>query len=75
LVAIYSACLGLLNLAKRYGKQRLEAACAYGWKSGARSRRSIASILENGMDTQLFQEPTEFNLGNHANVRGSNYYH
>lgn len=71
----YRACLGLLNLAKRYGKHRLEAACAYGWKSGARSRRSIASILENGMDTQRYQEPTEFNLGVHANVRGSDYYH
>jgi transposase len=36
----YRSCLGLLNLAKRYGEQRLEKACERGWQQGMRSRKS-----------------------------------
>lgn len=71
----YRACLGLLNLAKRYGKDRLESACLYGWNSGARSRKSIASILDKGMDKQPVENVQEFNPGLHENLRGPNYYH
>jgi transposase len=71
----YRACLGLLNLAKRYGKDRLESACLYGWNSGARSRKSIASILDKGMDKQQVENIQEFNPGLHENLRGPNYYH
>lgn len=71
----YRTCLGLLNLGKRYGKKRLESACEYGWNSGVRSRKSIASILENRMDKSQTEQPQELNLGLHNNVRGSSYYH
>lgn len=71
----YRACLGLLNLARQYGKERLEAACHYGWRSGVRSRKSIASILKNGLDRHQHTPQQEINLGAHENVRGATYYH
>ena len=46
----YRACLGLLNLARRYGHTRLEAACHRAVHIGSPSYRSIASILNSGLD-------------------------
>jgi transposase len=73
----YRACLGMLALARTYGNSRLEAACARAVHLGAKSRKSVASILTNGLDQQPLQ-PTlydEVSLPAHANVRGAKYYH
>lgn len=72
----YRSCLGLLALAKRYSPARLEAACQHALALGARSRRSIASILEKGLDAQpLPTEPPQPALPAHDNIRGAGYYH
>jgi transposase len=73
----YRACLGMLALARTYGNQRLEAACARAVHLGAKSRKSIASILANGLDHQPLQPMLydEASLPVHANVRGAKYYH
>ena len=44
---------------------------------GAKSRKSIASILANGLDHQPLQPMLydEASLPVHANVRGAKYYH
>jgi transposase len=74
----YRACLGMLALAKKYGNARLEAACARAVAIGAKSRKSVASILANGLETQpaqhsLYDETPA--LPAHANLRGPKYYH
>src|SRR5215471_16153286 len=46
----YRSCLGLLQLAKRYSAQRLEAPCQRAISLGAFTRRSVASILAHGLD-------------------------
>ena len=73
----YRACLGLLALARKYGDARLEAGCARALNLGARTRKSVASILAAGLDRQptaatLFEDAV---LPAHANVRGPEYYH
>jgi transposase len=70
----YRACLGLLKLAKRYGPERLSAACERALALSAYSYRSVHSILKNGLD----QQPLTASAGaapiEHENVRGPQYY-
>jgi len=72
----YRACLGLLQLSRRYSRSRLEHACARALALRAAHYRSIASILKQGLDQQpLADEPELPDLPPHANVRGAHYYH
>lgn len=73
----YRACLGLLRLQKRYGAERLEAACLRALRAGIRSYRRVASILAHGLDgTSLADESKEStSQPAHENVRGADYYH
>jgi transposase len=71
----YRSCLGILRLAKRYGPQRLEAACTRAVAVRARSYRHVDSILKRGLDRvplpaiEARVAPTA-----HENVRGADYY-
>lgn len=71
----YRSCLGLLRLGKRYGAERLEAACGRALRAGAKSYRHVHSILKHGLDRQpaLIEEPAAAPLV-HANLRGPHYY-
>lgn len=72
----YRSCLGILRLSKKYGAERLEAACARAVAVGARSYRHVDSILKNGLDrTPLPTETTTTKTATHENVRGRDYYH
>jgi transposase len=73
----YRRCLGLLNHARRYGKERLEAACERALAIHSPSYRSVSSILKQGLDRQSLseEEPEQGELPLHANVRGPGYYH
>jgi len=72
----YRACLGLMRLARNHGRERMEAACERALAVGAYRYRSVASILEKGLDRQpVVPQQAEPALPNHANVRGSDYYH
>jgi transposase len=74
----YRSCLGILRLARRYGNERLEAACARALAMSARSFRHLDSMLKNGLDrlplpqSEAQPEPA---AQEHENVRGSHYYH
>ena len=76
----YRSCLGLLNLHKRYGPQRLDAACQRALDIDSPTRKSVLSILKQGLDqvpiegTTPEQEPLPF-TAEHDNVRGPTYYH
>jgi len=71
----YRASLGLLNLNKRFGSTRLEAACKRAIAIGSPTRRSVLSILEKGLDKQPVNTDCTTELPSHSNIRGSKYYH
>jgi len=74
----YRSCLGLLNLEKRYGRVRLEAACARAHRIGSPTRKSVLSILTQGLDRSPPPPAEQTTLAltePHPNVRGSDYYH
>jgi transposase len=71
----YRACLGMLALAKKYSDARVEAACERALTIGAPTRKSVASILERGLERQAAPERPDTPLPAHDNVRGSDYYH
>src|SRR5271157_2093420 len=75
----YRACLGLLNLSKTYGEERLEAACRRALTIGAPHRKRIIEILKAKLD----QHPELFPAADtaaatasrtHGNVRGADYF-
>jgi transposase len=72
----FRSCLGLLGLSKRYGRERLEAACRRVVALDICSYKSVKSILEKGLDKeplpgQLFDPPEPV----HPNIRGATYFH
>lgn len=70
----YRSCLGLLQLARRYDEARLERACQRAQHLGSPARRTIAAILEQGMDrVPLLEEVCDLRLW-HENLRGAAYY-
>jgi transposase len=73
----YRSCLGLMRLARTAGHERLEAACVRALALGVYRYRSVASILDKGLDRQPLTGPAqaELALPHHANVRGPTYYH
>lgn len=75
----YRSCLGLLQLKRRYGTERLEAACGRAMTIGARSRHSVVSILNQGLDQLPIEEADEQPETHartllHENIRGAAYY-
>jgi transposase len=71
----FRSCLGIISLVKRYGKDRVEAACKRALAIGGRSFKSVRSILENGLDQTPSLQPAQAILNlSHDNIRGSDYY-
>ena len=72
----FNTCFGLLRLANAFGEQRLDAACARALAIATLSYKSIASILEKGLDRRPLPEPVQGSLPlEHPNLRGADYYH
>jgi transposase len=72
----FNACFGVLRLSKGFGEPRLEAACARALTLGTVSYKSIAAILDKGLDRRPLPKPAQSSLPlEHANLRGSEYYH
>ena len=71
----YRSCLGLLSLTKRYGPQRVEAACTLALELGAAHYRHVRDILTNGRDLikRAAPEP-QWVAPEHANLRGPANY-
>ena len=71
----YRACLGILRLGKRYGPERLEAACKRALAIKTLSFKSIESILKHGLDKKpLPEQQPQLPAIEHTNVRGPEYY-
>lgn len=72
----YRSCLGILRLSKKYGGERLEAACARAVAVRARSYRHVEAILKNGLDRVALPTTADDDTRviTHENVRGPGYY-
>jgi hypothetical protein len=73
----YRSCLGIMRLGKKYGTERLEAACQRALLLQACSYKSLESILNRQLDRQpLPDAATESAVTpEHDNIRGPHYYH
>lgn len=71
----YRSCLGMLSLAKRYGKDRLEAACERALVLGVCRYRHVRDLLRNNRD-RLQPGPAQSDWVSppHDNLRGPGYY-
>ncbi|HAU58597.1 MAG TPA: IS21 family transposase [Comamonadaceae bacterium] len=70
----YRSCLGLLSLSRRYGRERLEAACERALALGTVRYRHVRDLLANNRDLIAQEKPAEWTSPAHANVRGPDYY-
>lgn len=70
------SCLGILSMAKKVGKERLEKACIRALYFGNYGYRTIKNILQKNLDLQPLPKEFEFEylIGEHENIRGSSYY-
>lgn len=68
--------LGLMRLAGRYGRERLERACTRALRGGKYNYRVICNILESGQDQlELSLESTAVpSMGYHSNIRGADAF-
>lgn len=76
----YRRILALLGNAKKYGRERLNNACARALLINSPTRSSVESILKQGLDKVAVETPhdavqEELCLDHHENVRGEDYYH
>ena len=69
----FRSAIGILGLVKRYGQERVDAACARALLLNARSYKSVAAILKNGTD-KAAPATQEVPILFHANIRGRGYY-
>ena len=70
----FRSCIGIIGLVKRFGVERVDAACARALVLGTRSYSSVAAILKNHREhapTTTAEAPILI----HENIRGPGYYH
>jgi len=65
----YRTCLGVIRLADKFGRDRLDAACRRALAINARSYSSVHSILKNGLDRKPRTRATEEPAITHPNIR------
>jgi transposase len=68
----YRVCLGILNLAKKYDKERLNKACQKAVSYQNYSLKGIENILKNRLED--YQQESFQLLPDHSNIRGNQYY-
>jgi transposase len=68
----YNSCLGILRLEKKYGRERLQAACSRALGAAKVNYGIVENILRNNLDRQ---EPQVIHLiPDHHQIRGSEAY-
>lgn len=70
----FRSCMGVISLARRYSKERLEAACERALAIKGVTYKSIKSILENNLDQKALPVQMALPDVTHANIRGTEYY-
>jgi len=70
----YKSCLGVLTMAKKTSRERLEKACRRAMQYKAGNYRTVKNILEKGLDKTPDQQQPPLTLPLHDNIRGNAYY-
>jgi len=71
----YRSCLGILQLAKTYPAERMEAAARRALRARALNCQSLDSILKNQLDRlPLPGDPPPATAMDHDNIRGADYF-
>jgi transposase len=70
----YRGCLGIIRLAGKYSRQRVEAAAERALLTGACRYKSVESILKNSLDQVPPSSPPPAITPPHDNIRGSEYF-
>ena len=70
----FRSALGVLSLKRRFGRDRLEAACLRGLTNNTISYTSLASILRTGLDQAPAPPAPLTPTPRHDNIRGATYY-
>ena len=70
----YNACLGVFSLGKRYGNDRLEAACRRAMTASTTTYQLIRNILQNNQDKLDLFSDEGFTIPQHENLRGKEAY-
>jgi len=70
----FRSALGVLSLERRFGRDRLEAACLRGLTNNTISYTSVASILRTGLDQAAAPPAPLTPTPRHDNIRGAAYY-
>jgi len=70
----FKTCMGILNLVKKHGPDRLNKACARALGFGFYSYKRIKNILDRGLEEEPLYESRGLTVSSHENIRGSKYY-
>lgn len=70
----YKACFGMLMLQRKYGTDRLEAACSRAIQATRVNYTMIKNILEKGLDKQNASDDEPTRIPDHENIRGKDQY-
>jgi len=71
----FRSCLGVMRLGRRWGSERLEAACARAEALSSYSYRTVKNILSAGLDRVVLESDAEAKpREEHENIRGADYY-
>jgi transposase len=69
----YNACLGILSLGKKYGNDRLEAACERAMTVPSTTYQIVRNILQNNQDRLTIKDSHPV-IPQHENLRGKEAY-
>ena len=71
----FRSCLGVMRLGRRWGSERLEAACARAEALSSYSYRTVKNILSAGLDRVVLESDAEAKpREEHENIRGAEHY-
>ena len=68
----YKSCMGILQMSRKYGDVRLEAACGRARLLGSLTYSTVSTILKNG--AEAMPAGTSKPIPEHENIRGGEYY-
>ena len=71
----FRACLGILNLGKKYGAGKLRDACEQANAHRICSYKRIESMVKVAVEREKQPQLAWAGVGGHENLRGSEYYH
>jgi transposase len=70
----FRSCLGIIRLGRRYGQERLEAACRRALFLKTYSYKSVELMLKNKLDGEGLPQARTGRPVAHENIRGNTYY-